>query len=91
MKKKRKFKLYQKIFLASLAFFLSTRTFVSSYNVSLNVKYQDNKRTIVELTNQIETLKRDVQKLSSYDRISTVASKEGMTPNFNGVVLVNSE
>lgn len=92
MNKNKKVKFYYKIFFASFSLFLVTRTLVSSVNVSLSVQYQNNQEKIVELNNTIENLDRQLQSLKSYDRISSVALDEEMSPNFEGVVLSsNSE
>ena len=77
------------LFFSFISFFI-TKTFLESYNVSLNIKYQKNQERIIELTKQSEALAIEVQELSTYDRIMAMVTTADMEFNVNNVINVGN-
>jgi len=74
------------VLLLSFLIYVATRTFLGSYNVTLGIKYQQNLDRILELSKQSESLRLDVQNLSSYDRIRELVDNGDMYYNANNVI-----
>lgn len=93
MKKRRKLKypnlIIACIFLLAIAMYIFSKTFLYEHNVRLGIKLQKNQETILELSQMIETLQLDVQKLTTFDRINTIAAKDGLKLNGNSINIVN--
>ena len=85
-KKRYKLKFKFVFFALSLCTYLFTRTFLTARNASLSKQYQENQEKILQLTKEAETLKLDVQNLSTYDRIKMVTDNSDMSLNQNNVV-----
>ena len=79
-----------KVLIVSFVIFFLTRTVLGSYNVTLNIKYQENQERIRELIKESETLLLDVQNLGNYDRIKTITDNSDMRFNDNNVVNVSN-
>ena len=71
-----------------LVYFLS-RTILGSINVTLGIEYQKNQEKILELSKIGETLRLDVQSLSSFDRIKAIVDSGDFTYNQDNAVNVN--
>ena len=92
-KKRRKFNLYNfavKVFLVTALFYLASSIFLRAYNSYLNVRTQEYMNSVVSLRKQNEVSRMEVNQLSTYDRISAIASEEGMTVSTN-IININNE
>ncbi len=74
------------VLVLSFLLYVTTRTFLASYNVTLGIEYKENLDRILELTQQSESLRLDVQNLSSYDRIRELVDNSEMYYNANNVI-----
>ncbi len=63
--------------LFAMALWLISSIFLRSYQVSIAVETQNTQRKIQSLMKQNESLQIDIQRLSSYDRIVSLAKSDG--------------
>ena len=81
--------------LAALLFFVSFTLNIGSslllrtYNNMLSAQQQSISREIAVLQNENDTLKNQVQTLSTRDRVTDIAAQEGMTQNQGNIVTIN--
>ena len=78
------------LLLFSLLVYISTRTFLGSYTVTLNIQYQENQEKIIELTKEAETLLLEVQSLTTYDRIIAIVNNSDLEANVGNVINVGN-
>lgn len=70
--------------------FLGSSIFLRTYNVHLSVQIQDTQNRMVQLRQGNEVLSRQIQELSSKERVMSIANQNGMNNNQDNIVLVQS-
>ena len=76
-------------FMAMVCYFI-TSIFLRTYNVHLSVQIQDMQNRMVQLNQENEVLSRQIQSLSSKERVVSIASENGLVNNHENIVLVQS-
>ena len=66
--------------------YLFTSIVLRSINVSMSVTLQNNSQTLAALEGQNKTLSKEIQRLSDYERVASIAKEAGLTLNNNNVV-----
>ncbi len=72
----------------SFALFLGTRIFLTSYNVQLEIAYQNNQESIKEISSQIETLQLDLQGMTTFDRVKDIVEDDGFVLNQDSSITI---
>ena len=79
------------IFALSAIMYLLSSVFLRSYNSELNVKKQNYLEQIAALSKDNESAQMEVNQLSTYDRISAIASADGMSVTSNIITVDANE
>ncbi len=79
------------IFSLSAIMYLLSSVFLRSYNSELNVKKQNYLEQIAALSKDNESAQMEVNQLSTYDRISAIASADGMSVTSNIITVDANE
>ncbi len=79
------------IFSFSAIMYLLSSVFLRSYNSELNVKKQNYLEQIAALSKDNESAQMEVNQLSTYDRISAIASADGMSVTSNIITVDANE
>lgn len=79
------------IFSFSAIMYLLSSVFLRSYNSELNVKKQNYQEQIAALNKDNESAQMEVNQLSTYDRISAIASADGMSVTSNIITVDANE
>lgn len=70
--------------------FLISSIFLRTYNVHLSVQIQDMQNRVVQLCQDNEVLSRQIQDLSSKDRVVSIAADNGLSNIQENIVLIQS-
>ncbi len=70
--------------------FLASSIFLRTYNVHLSVQIQDMQNRMVQLMQDNEVIARQIQELSSKERVMSIANQNGMINNQKNIVLIQS-
>ncbi len=79
------------IFSLSAIMYLLSSVLLRSYNSELNVKKQNYLEQIAALSKDNESAQMEVNQLSTYDRISAIASADGMSVTSNIITVDANE
>ena len=79
------------IFSFSAIMYLLSSVFLRSYNSELYVKKQNYLEQIAALSKDNESAQMEVNQLSTYDRISAIASADGMSVTSNIITVDANE
>ena len=80
-------KFSRKILVLALLSFFSTSIFLRTYNVHLSVQIQDMQNRMVQLRQDNEIVSRQIQELSSKERVMSIANKNGLVTNQENIFL----
>ena len=70
--------------------FLISSIFLRTYNVHLSVQIQDMQNRVIQLGRDNEVLSRQIQDLSSKDRVVSIAADNGLSNVQENIVLIQS-
>lgn len=76
------------LFMISIALQLTSAIILRSYQTNLSVQIQRTERKVAQLQVENESLNVDIQRLSNYNRIVTMASEHGYTAENQNVITV---
>ena len=75
---------------ACFAFYLFSSLIVRTYNVSLSKKIQNNNLQISALQSENETIALEIQQLSAYDRVISIASEDNLAMYQDNIVTITN-
>jgi len=76
------------IFMIAVILQLASAIFLRSYQTTLSVQIQKTERKVAQLSVENESLNVDIQRLSNYNRIVTMASELGYSAENQNVITI---
>ena len=77
------------LFFVAFTLNIGSSLLLRTYNNKLSAQQQSISREIAVLQNENDTLKNQVQTLSTRDRVTDIAAQEGMTQNQGNIVTIS--
>lgn len=78
------------LFVLTGGLYLITALFVRSYNNSLSTQAQEISTEIVNLQSENDSVQYDIDTLASRERVSQIATSDGMTSNSDSVITITA-
>ncbi len=76
------------LFMIAMTLQLTSAIILRAYQTSLSVQIQQTERKVAQLRVENESLNVDIQRLSNYNRIVTMASEQGYSAENQNVITV---